>query len=315
MKRFRVSRLRWLTIAVVFVVIVLGLVFREGTGTLCGFGYRSITAICPLGSLETMLASRTLLPVPLISLAIVFAIAVLLGRIFCAWVCPMPVMRRWFRRPKAEPETARQGEASGFRPHPAGKPSRIKVDSRHWVLVGALLSTAVFGFPVFCLVCPIGLTFGTVAVLWRLLHFNEPSWSLLVFPAMLVVELVVFKSWCRRICPLGALLSLMSSLNVFARPKVDETACLRTSKGVECGACEAACEEGIDLHEAGRSQPLSECTKCMDCVDVCPVHAISLPFFPKKDKGQAAQAGRRDEEDDENEQKEEKEACPASVDS
>ena len=44
---------------------------------------------------------------------------------------------------------------------------RAKLDSRHYVLGGALLSTAVFGFPVFCLVCPIGLTFATVLVVWR----------------------------------------------------------------------------------------------------------------------------------------------------
>ena len=32
-----------------------------------------------------------------------------------------------------------------------------KFDSRHAVLGGAVLTTAVFGFPVFCLVCPVGL--------------------------------------------------------------------------------------------------------------------------------------------------------------
>jgi ferredoxin-type protein NapH len=302
MSRFKASRLRWLTVAVVFVAVVLGLVIRAGTGTLCAFGYQSVAAVCPLGSIESMLASKTLLPVPLISLAVMLAVAVLLGRVFCAWICPMPVMRRWFRRPGSEGAPLLDHAAiRGFRPQAAGRPSRIRIDSRHWVLAGALLSTALFGFPVFCLVCPIGLTFGTIAVLWRLLHFNEPSWSLLVFPAMLAVELVFFRRWCRKICPLGALLSLMSSLNVLARPTVDAEACLRTSKGIECGACEAACFEGIDLHDVEHSQPLSECTKCLDCVDACPVHAISLPFFPKKGKG-------RDEQGEE-------EPCPASVES
>jgi ferredoxin-type protein NapH len=282
-KRFKISKLRWLTISVVFVVVVLGLVFRTATGTLCAFGRDSITAVCPLGSLETMVAGRTVLPVPLISLAAVAVIALLLGRVFCGWICPMPVMRRWFRRaPAGAPELLGDAELRRFRPQAAGRPSRVRIDSRHWVLVGALLSTAVFGFPVFCLVCPIGLTFGTIAVLWRLLHFNEPSWSLLVFPAMLAVELVVFKTWCRRVCPLGALLSLLSSANVFARPAVDPVACLRTSKGMQCGACETACYEGIDLHDADKSPSLSECTKCFDCVDACPVHAISLPFLPRK---------------------------------
>jgi ferredoxin-type protein NapH len=279
------SRLRGLTIAVAAVAVVAGLVFTTGTGTLSAFGYKSIQAVCPLGSIEALLASKTLLPLALISFAVLLVIAILLGRVFCAWICPMPVMRRWFRRSRAngvEAPAVGEAEVRRARVHAAVKPSPVKVDPRHWVLGGALLSTAIFGVPVFCLVCPIGLTFGTLAVLWRLLHFAEPSWSLLVFPAMVGFELVVFRSWCRKFCPLGVLLSLMSSLNIFTRPKVDEEVCLRTAKGVDCTACKTACYEEIDLHHAEQSQPLSECTKCRDCSDVCPVHAISFPFFAKK---------------------------------
>ncbi|MGV8084124.1 MAG: 4Fe-4S binding protein [Coriobacteriia bacterium] len=319
MKKTKASRLRTLTILVVAALVVMGLVFEIGTGNVSAFGVKAITAVCPLGSIEAMLASRTLLPVALISLAVVVLLAVLLGRIFCAWVCPVPIMRRWFRRSDSGGKGAGGGGGAGngngsgngadadagigsirdaapteaeireFTPHPE-KTSRVKIDSRHWVLGGALLSTALFGFPVFCLICPIGLTFGTLAALWRLLDFNEPSWSLLVFPAVLGLELVVFRRWCRRICPLGALISLMSSLNIFARPKVDEKLCLRTSKGIDCKACKKACFEEIDLHHADESQPLSECTKCRDCADVCPVHAISFPFFRKKEAGESKEA-------------------------
>ena len=41
------------------------------------------------------------------------------------------------------------------------------------VLAGALASSAAFGFPVFCLICPVGLTFALVIALWRLAEFNE----------------------------------------------------------------------------------------------------------------------------------------------
>ncbi|MFR1638333.1 MAG: 4Fe-4S binding protein [Eggerthellaceae bacterium] len=69
----------------------------------------------------------------------------------------------------------------------------------------ALLSTAVFGFPVFCLICPVGLTFATLIAVWRLFQFNEVALSLLVFPAMLALEVLVLRKWCSRFCPLGAL--------------------------------------------------------------------------------------------------------------
>jgi ferredoxin-type protein NapH len=153
------------------------------------------------------------------------------------------------------------------------------------VLGGALLSTAIFGFPVFCLVCPIGLIFATLIGLWRLIQFNEPTWTLLIFPAVLVLELAICRRWCGKLCPLGALLSLVSSLNVFVRPRVDKDACLRTAHGVDCKLCKGACLEGIDLHQREDSAPLAECTKCRECSDSCPVNAIRFPFFAKKEKG------------------------------
>ena len=284
MMRIKASKLRALVIAAVAVIIVVDLVSRTGTGTISVFGYKKIAAVCPLGSIESLLASKTFLPLAVISFLVLLAIAIVIGRIFCAWICPIPVMRRWFRRTPKSEESPAADEAEVRRVHAHGVSalSPVKIDTRHWVLGGALLSTAIFGFPVFCLVCPIGLTFGTLAVLWRLLHFNEPSWSLLVFPAMIVLELTVFRKWCRKVCPLGALISLMSALNIFVRPKVDHTTCLRTAKGVDCQLCKEACYEEIDLHHADQSQPLAECTKCRDCSDVCPVHAITFPFFQKK---------------------------------
>ena len=62
------------------------------------------------------------------------------------------------------------------------------------MLAGSLASAAVCGFPVFCLVCPIGLTFASAIALYRLIGFNEPAIEVLVFPALLVLELTVFRN-------------------------------------------------------------------------------------------------------------------------
>ena len=56
--------------------------------------------------------------------------------------------------------------------------------ARHFVLGGALLSTFIFGFPVFCLVCPIGLTFATILLLVNLFAQGDVTWSLIVVPAI-----------------------------------------------------------------------------------------------------------------------------------
>lgn len=291
MKKISASKLRTITVLAFLALTALGLGFKTGTGTLSAFGYKTISAVCPLGAIEAMVASRALLPWAVVSILVVVLFGTLLGRVFCAWVCPVPMVRGWVTdRAKEEGKDLNQQENAGIalqdvptsELHQDGKPFRISIDTRHFVLGGALVSTAVFGFPVFCLICPIGLTFGLAIGIWRLFQFNEPSWTLLIFPAVLALELVACRSWCRKFCPLGALLSVLSSLNVFARPRVNPAACLRISKGMDCSVCKSVCPEGIDLHHVRESQPLSECTKCRECSDCCKAGAISFPFLSKQ---------------------------------
>lgn len=150
----------------------------------------------------------------------------------------------------------------------------VRLDSRHAVLVGTLASAAVFGFPVFCLICPVGLTFATIIGLWNLVQFNEPTWALVVFPIILIAEVTVLRKWCSKICPISALVSLLSNLNVTLRPRVKADACLR-SRGVDCHACVDACPEQLDPH----SRRIPECSKCGKCVEACPAKAISIKLL------------------------------------
>ena len=150
----------------------------------------------------------------------------------------------------------------------------VQLDSRHAVLVGTLASAAVFGFPVFCLICPVGLTFATIIGLWNLVQFNEPSWALIIFPIILIAEVTVLRKWCSKICPISALVSLLSNLNVTLRPRVKADVCLR-SRGVDCHACVDACPEQLDPH-SGR---IPECSKCGKCVEACPAKAISIKLL------------------------------------
>lgn len=155
-------------------------------------------------------------------------------------------------------------------------------DTRHWVLGGSLLSAAIFGFPVFCLVCPVGLTFATIFLIIRLFS-GSVSWALLVVPAVLIVELVFLRKWCHRFCPIGALMSLIAKANRFFVPTIDAEKCIEATTGHECGRCAKVCPESIDLRNLAASpRPINECIKCRQCVDACPKKAISMPVFAKK---------------------------------
>ena len=268
--------LRTLSVLAVIALVCLGLALHTGTGTPSAWGIYDIAAICPLGAAEAALASKTVVPPMLIALAVGIALVVLFGRAFCAWGCPIPLLRRIFGL--KEPKRTRR--ASDALDVPAAQRGGA-ADSRNWVLGGALLSTAVFGFPVFCLICPVGLTFATLIAVWRLFQFNEVALSLLVFPAILVLELVVLRKWCHRFCPLGALLSLIARGNRTFRPQANADACLHAAHGERCNRCADVCPEGVNLHDKTVSAPMNECAKCRACADACPMHAITFPLLAK----------------------------------
>ena len=321
---FRTAR-GWVAFACVAFVLV-GMAFHVGIGTPSAFGIQQISAICPLGALETMAGAKGVMLHPLLLFALVVVLIALVGKAFCAWMCPVPWLQKFFRPKKrgaakksaAARETAVQSgsghdtsascggidagsdQAETAEPsetHPSctpsacvacagasacvkalapvgGKRDGVQLDSRHAVLVGTLASAAVFGFPVFCLICPVGLTFATIIGQWNLVQFNEPSWALVVFPIILIAEVTVLRKWCSKICPISALVSLLSNLNVTLRPRVKADACLR-SRDVDCHACVDVCPEQLDPH----SKRIPECSKCGKCVEACPAKAISIKLL------------------------------------
>ena len=273
---------RFLIVAVLLIALFAG----WQTGTLCSVGYDAIAYICPLGALETIFGSWAFVPRVLICLAVVVIVALVFGKAFCSWVCPVAPLSDLLRGRKAREKDECERTQAAHRvlerwsdtnaaQADKHKPIRSRVDGRHVVLAGSLASAAVCGFPVFCLVCPIGLTFASAIALYRLIGFNEPAIEVLVFPALLVLELTVFRKWCHRFCPVGALLSLLSRGNRTFKPHVDASMCARHA-GSSCAACAQACPEHIDPCADLGDRSLAECTRCGACVNTCPAKALSF---------------------------------------
>lgn len=262
-----------------------------------GFGWDAFSVLCPLGYLESLVAGKTFVPRAFISFVVILVLIMVLGRVFCAWICPMPTLQRLIpgvRRRKRKDAAQVSQEVSVCEPtadKPAGKVRRVRFDSRFGVLLGALASAAIFGFPVFCLICPVGLTFATVLLVMRLFAFGDVTWAVVVVPLVLLIEVVFLHKWCGKFCPLGALISLVSGANRTLRPHVDDASCLFTSKGVRCFACSKACPEHLDVRRPQLSEEaLGNCTKCRECADACPAKAISFPVLPKADGSHGAPA-------------------------
>ena len=307
-RRSRVSRVRKMVLAGAFVLFCIGVVAVGGMGDACSVGYEAIAMVCPLGALEGFFGSWSFVPRMARGLVLALAVVLIAGRAFCSWICPVPPLQGFLRTKKQRQRDAVERKAQaedslalwksscsgckgdscgdacaqasgadgrGSSAQPLSARGNVGLDSRHAVLAGTLATTALCGFPVFCLLCPVGLTFATVIALYRFIGFNEPTIDLLVFPAIIVLELVLLRKWCHRFCPISALMSLLAPLARRLRPQVSMEACLR-SKGEDCTVCGSVCPEGIDpVADLGR-RSLSECTRCGRCAEACPAQAIAF---------------------------------------
>lgn len=296
------KNLHLIVATILFCILAVGLIAGVSTGTLSGFGFDAISALCPLGAFTTMIATKTMVPRAVISIVVMALLVLILGRTFCGWICPIPVLQKignFFKSSKSRKAQAQKkrddildvakydiGVKSGCSHNCASCPSKQKhgkVDSRHAILAGALGSSLIFGFPVFCLICPVGLTFATVLLVWRLFAFGDTTWSVVVVPAVLVIELVFLRKWCTRFCPLSALMNLVSRFSKTTLPTIDESKCIETTTGKACSACAMACDADINLrHLEYGERTLADCTRCRQCAVACPANAISLPLLAKK---------------------------------
>ena len=206
------------------------------------------TVACPIGSLTAFTLARR---IPFYVLGLLGIIGLAVGRAFCGWACPFGFLQDLLYRIRS---------------------FKLKMPRAANALKYALLVGLVLGLPLilsggkragsedritgeqsgaldYCsLVCPVGTLEGGVPVLaasatvraqatWR-------TWSKIgLAAAMLGLAVVARRSFCRALCPLGALMALTSRVSM------------------------------MQLHTEDKL-----CTRCMRCVKVCPTYARHLPF-------------------------------------
>ena len=288
-----VRALRFITATVLILVVLAGTVTHFVCGNTCSLNFFGISFTCPLGFLQTTLASRTFVPEAWISVGLVVLVTILLGRFFCAWLCPTPLVRAFFAsksNPRARASKSRSKNPTDNPSETAEVIEAVKPHglsgimespySSYAVLAGSLASSFFFGFPVFCLICPVGLFFGSLFAIRRLVFSQMVTLELILLPAVLVLEIFVLRKWCTKLCPLGALLSIVGSINNrFFRPRVNREACFQTQE-INCQVCAKICPEGINLEEEKPS--MRTCTNCLECWERCPTRAVKwLPSLSR----------------------------------
>lgn len=243
------SRWRWARPAVqaVFLLGFAALVLSVARGWPLPVPGDLLLRFDPLIWLVGSVAARQAAPYALFALTLLLATA-LVGRVFCGWVCPLGT---------AIDAAGPLGRRRAVRPWPG-----LKL----WVLA-ALIAAAAAGAnfagwfdPLVIASRALYLTFAPAAsgpaVLW--------AWAAVA--AAVALAALAPRFWCRALCPLGAMLSLVARWGPYRRHIGPSCA--------ECGKCEPVCPMGQTpgRHSAG------ECLGCRRCEAACPRQSIVFRF-------------------------------------
>lgn len=222
---------------------------------------------CPIGSLQAVIGDLKY-KFSFYVVGFLTLIGVTLGRFVCGWLCPFGLIQELLHKipfPKFKLSK---------------KLNRLKYLKYIILLVFVILLPMFWvndigmGDPTFCkYICPAGTLEGGIPL--TLLDTSLRSaigflfmWKTALLIITIILSIIIFRPFCRFICPLGAIYSLFNPISVY-KLEVNKDAC------TSCGACSKKCKLDIEVYKNPNSL---ECIRCGECKSVCPNKAIKTIF-------------------------------------
>ena len=220
---------------------------------------------CPIGSLQAVIGSWNFKFAFYVAGFLVF-VGALVGRFVCGWLCPFGLIQDLLHKiPFPKKLRTFRGD-------------KLLRKLKYVILVVFVILLPMFlvdvmgqGAPYFCkLICPVGTLEGGIplALMNKSMHSVLGwlyAWKNVLLVATILLSIIIYRPFCKYICPLGAIYSVFNPISVF-KYRVDESKC------VSCGACSKSCKMGVDPVQ-NANHP--ECIRCGLCKTVCPTGAIS----------------------------------------
>jgi polyferredoxin len=261
----------------------------------------------PFVAAMTLLSTRTVYRGLLWSIGIL-ALTLVFGRVFCGWICPFGTIHHFtaWLFPSRYGKGNKRVEAN--KTHPVRQ--RVKYYLLYASLAAALAGSAIGGLldPICIAVRAIGLAVvpavsyvtraagsaaaetGNAALVagadaaqdavGSALLQNRPfyyhhAWLIgILFVAVVFMNRIIPRFWCRVLCPLGAFLGTLSRFALFGMEK-DHAKC------TDCNLCLVHCQ-GADSPQGGVKWRQDECHMCFNCEDACPEDVIKFRFLPDR---------------------------------
>jgi ferredoxin-type protein NapH len=217
--------------------------------------FDSVPLTDPFAVLQNMFAGSVLTKEAVTGAIIIFlSYAVIGGRVFCGWVCPVNMVTDAANKLR---------DMSRF--DSLFNSWQIDRKTRYLIAGMALVLSAIFGVAAFEWISPIGVLHRGV------IYGMGLGWAFVL--AVFLFDLFAVKNgFCGHLCPLGGFYALAGRLG-FLRIGYDKNKC------TSCMKCLNVCPEKQVLHIVGKTSGAvlsGECINCGRCIEVCQDHAMQF---------------------------------------
>lgn len=187
----------------------------------------------------------------LIEFLTVILLTILLGRFFCGWFCAFGSYNDWIYL------ISKNVFKINFKVNE--KVDSILKYTKYLILATILIVVCTMGSNIFNGISP----WDTFA---QITDFSYIISNLIIGLVVLVLITIgatfIERFFCRYLCPLGAIFSILSKINIFKISKPND-------KCGKCNLCTTNCSMGLPLNKMNNVRG-GECINCLKCVDICP---------------------------------------------
>ena len=226
------------------------------------------TGACPIGSLQAVIGSWNFKFAYYVIGFLIF-VGAILGRLVCGFLCPFGLIQDLLHK------------IPFFKKIRTFRGDKLLRKLKYVIFLVFVILLPLFltdlmgqGAPYFCkLICPAGtLEGGLPLVLLNKAMRGAIGWLYIwkntILIATIVLSILIYRPFCKYICPLGAFYSIFNKVSLF-RSRIDGDKC------VHCGKCAKVCQMNVDPVKTPNSP---ECIRCGRCRQACPKDAISCGF-------------------------------------